>query len=75
MDHVKLHSHNDQNNIEATFWCGVLYAVGSYVIDNAPNPIDYKNDLMAKLFCGYFFLYTIATITETSDVSKPASLT
>ena len=59
------------------FWYSILYAIGSYMIESVPKIIPTHNtmkkckgniatssDVITRLFCGYWVLYTIAVTVE-----------
>lgn len=52
------------------YWYNILYAVGSYMVDNAKKNLMSSNthsiddNIITRLFCGYWVLYTIAINSE-----------
>ena len=57
------------SNLETLLWYYILYTIGSQVIDHIPmeNISHSENDLIQRLFCGYWILYLISIITESID--------
>lgn len=59
---------------ETLFWYNVLYSIGSYMVESArslqqtsDNPIelgDTYDDPLTRVFCGYWILYTIDSLTS-----------
>ena len=63
---------NPYEDLEALFWCNMLYAIGSHIIDNAkiiPNDSINTDDPLSKIFCGYWVLYNIATIATFTELN------
>lgn len=85
MDHVEINQKQSQRqkgtttDSEAVFWCNMLYAIGSHIIDTTQlvkkglssesASKDTFDDPLTKIFCGYWILYNIAIMTDSDNVS------
>lgn len=53
---------------ETAFWYNVLYFIGTHVMEVSktdPSVVE-EDDVIAKIFCGYWILTTLASIHDKS---------
>lgn len=66
---------NHDSNAETAFWYNMLYFIGSHVMEvsrkaNITGTMEKatnKNNILTKIFCGYWVLTNIASITKDDD--------